>query len=45
MGKGLAVLSSAIFSTFVATILGEIIKRTGIAENITRGAAKLAVSR
>lgn len=41
MGKGLTVLSSAIFSTFVAAILGEIIKRTGIAENIIRGAAEL----
>lgn len=41
VGKGLAVLSSAIFSTIVAAVLGEIIKRTGIAENIIRGAAEL----
>jgi H+/gluconate symporter-like permease len=41
IGKGVSVLASSIYPTLIAAILGEIIKRTGIAETIIRSAAEL----
>lgn len=41
VGKGFGVLASAIYSTLVAAILGELIKKTGIAEKMIRSAAEL----
>ncbi|MDR0656730.1 MAG: hypothetical protein LBG22_10490 [Treponema sp.] len=41
IGKGITVLASAIFSSLIAAVLGELIKRTGIAEKLIRTAAEL----
>ncbi|HBG76134.1 MAG TPA: hypothetical protein DDW86_04165, partial [Clostridiales bacterium] len=41
VGTGLSGMSEAIFSTLVAAVLGEIIKKTGIAEKLIRTAAEL----
>lgn len=41
VGKGIIGLSGAIFSTLIAAVLGEVIRKTGIAEKIIRTAAEL----
>lgn len=41
VGGGISGLSSAIFSTLIAAILGEVIRKTGIAEKLIRSAAEL----
>jgi len=41
VGGGISGLSGAIFSTLIAAILGEIIRKTGIAEKLIRSAAEL----
>lgn len=41
VGKGILGLSDAIFSTLIAAILGEVIRKTGIAEKLIRSAAEL----
>lgn len=41
IGGGIVGLSGAIFSTLVAAILGEVIRKTGIAEKLIRSAAEL----
>ncbi len=41
VGTGLSGMSGAIFSTLVAAVLGEVIKKTGIAEKLIRSAAEL----
>ena len=41
VGAGMSGLSSAIFSTLVAAVLGEVIRKTGIAEKLIRSAAEL----
>ncbi len=41
IGGGFGVLASAIYSTLIAAVLGELIKKTGIAEKMIRGAAEL----
>lgn len=41
VGGGIAGLSGAIFSTLIAAILGEVIRKTGIAEKLIRSAAEL----
>ncbi len=41
VGGGISGLSGAIFSTLIAAILGEVIRKTGIAEKLIRSAAEL----
>lgn len=41
VGAGMSGLSGAIFSTLVAAVLGEVIRKTGIAEKLIRSAAEL----
>lgn len=41
IGGGISGLSGAIFSTLIAAILGEVIRKTGIAEKLIRSAAEL----
>ena len=41
VGGGILGLSDAIFSTLIAAILGEVIRKTGIAEKLIRSAAEL----
>lgn len=41
VGGGISGLSGAIFSTLIAAILGEVIRKTGIAEKLIRSAAEM----
>ena len=41
VGSGIAGLSGAIFSTLIAAVLGEVIRKTGIAEKLIRSAAEM----
>ncbi|MCI8664472.1 MAG: hypothetical protein HFG69_14690 [Hungatella sp.] len=41
VGGGISGLSGAIFSTLLAAVLGEVIRKTGIAEKLIRSAAEL----
>lgn len=41
VGNGLTGMSGAVFSTLIAAILGEVIRKTGIAEKLIRSAAEL----
>lgn len=41
VGAGIAGLSDAIFSTLIAAALGEVIRKTGIAEKLIRSAAEM----
>ncbi|MBE7722526.1 hypothetical protein [Lacrimispora indolis] len=41
VGGGISGLSGAIFSTLIAAVLGEVIRKTGIAEKLIRSAAEM----